>query len=103
MEDYFPFLADRDVLIGIFVRVGGLSHASMAGYRHKSLPVDGLFVDLQAARHQRGGSAIIDDSATATIDAHYSRPGRVSFDEGNFKLTALALERFVRFGESGNE
>ena len=81
MEDVFSFLAFCDPQMDAVVWAGELHHASMVDYRHRGL--DGTFVDPQAAVHLRGGSATIDVSTSATVEArkcaHYARPGCVSF------------------------
>lgn len=46
-----------------------LNNASPRGCRHDSLLIDGTFADPHAAIHLRSGRAIIDSSATSTVEA----------------------------------
>ena len=53
------------------------------------------------------GSADRDGSAASTSEArkrnHFARPEQVSFVEGSYKLTTLAMERFGRLGKERSE
>ena len=61
---------------------------------------------MQAQVHLRGGSADDHGSAAFISEArkckHYSRPGRVSFDERSHKLATLAVESVGRLGVEGS-
>ena len=81
---------------------GKLRNASKGAYIHKGLLVDGTFTDPQAAVHLRRGNATVDGSTAATSearkDAHYARPGHVSFDQRSYNLCTFAVECCGRLG-----
>ena len=102
VEDGSPFTRDRNLRMDITVVAGELRNASNGAYIHKGLLVDGTFADPQAALHLRQGSATVDGSTAATSEArknaHYARPGHVSFDQRSYKLCTFAVECFGRLG-----
>ena len=51
--------------------------------------------------HLRQGSATVDGSTAAAAtrkNAHYARPGHVSFDQRRYKICTFAVECFGRLG-----
>ena len=91
----------------IVIERGALRDASAPDFRHKIIPIDVTYADLQAGVHLSAGSADQDGSAASTSGArkrnHYARVGHVSFDERIHKLVTLVVESFGRLGREGIE
>ena len=59
-ENELSFLADRELRMGIVVRVAGFHLARNVDHRHKGLIVDETFKDPQVTVHPKAGSAAVE-------------------------------------------
>ena len=102
------FNADRDLRVDIAIERGGLRDASASGFQRKR-----VLQQLKSPTRKQGFTCVaevltkMDQLLHSTSEArkrnHYTRVGRVSFDERSRKLVTFAVERFGRLGMKASE